>query len=256
MRRETIRRETIGRETISRETKRLVLLIVCGLVLTGPAIAVQSEAASSGSRTCTAKARYVKAEAQDAVGFKQAITFAVSANKAAHGLINYTMHFTDTSGNPLTETSNEPYKFIPGGGSNTADDVYLSLKGYTVTGVRVNEVSCYRDPSGRCNAAASYVGSSPGSAKGKALLGFSVGSSDCGPSCHGFIKYTISWRDNTGVVKDQSGIHDFKLVGGGGGGGGAEVEVVDQTNLVPSCKKTNPCTLTAVTIEKLSCFAD
>jgi hypothetical protein len=236
---------------------RHALLIVCGLVLgsgLSSAGAGQSSAVSS-SRYCTAHVRYVKAEAQGADGFKQAVTFAVSADRAAHGFIGYTMHFTDSSGNALTDTSSETFKFVPGGGSNTADDVYLSLSGYTVTGVRVNEVSCYREPSGRCTAVATYVGNSAGSSKGKALLSFSVGSSDCGPSCHGYIKYNISWKDKNGVLKDQSGIHDFKLVGGGGGGGG-EVEVVDNTNLLPSCSRTNTCKLTDVTIDKVSCFPD
>ena len=229
---------------------RHVLLILCGLALTSA-----SWAASYPSRYCTAEVRYVKADAQDAHGFKQAVTFAVSANKAAHGLISYTMQFTDNSGSPLTETSNEPFKFVPGGGSNTADDVYLSLSGYSVTGVTVNEVSCYKEPTGRCTASATYVGNAPGTSKGKALLSFSVASSDCGPSCHGYIKYNIAWRDKNGAPKDQSGIHDFKLAGGGGGGA-AEIQVVDNTNLVPSCSKSNPCKLTGVTIDKVSCFAD
>jgi hypothetical protein len=233
---------------------RHALPILCGLVLTVPAVSAQT--ATSSSRSCTAQVRYVKAEAKDAHGFKQAVTFAVSANKAAHGLISYTMQFIDNSGNPLTETSNESYKFVPGGGSNTADDVYLSLNGYTVTGVTVTEVSCYKEPSGRCTASATYVGDAPGTAKGKALLSFSLASSDCGASCHGYVKYNLAWKDKDGTPKSQSGIHDFKLAGGGGGGGASEVEVVDSTNLVPSCSKTNPCKLTGVTIDKVSCFAD
>lgn len=55
--------------------------------------------------------------------------------------------------------------------------------------------------------------------------------------------------------KTQSGIHDFKL-SGGGAGGAAEVELVDNTNLAPSCSKTNPSKVTGVTIDKVSCFAD
>ena len=222
---------------------------------TGTTQPSSSSAVSSSSRSCTAQARFVKSDAQDAHGFKQAVTFAVSANRAAHGLISYTMHFTDNSGSPLTETSNESYKFVPGGGSNTADDVYLSLSGYSVTGVTVNEVSCYKEPSGRCTASATYVGNAPGTSKGKALLSFSVASSDCGPSCHGYIKYNIAWKDKDGAPKDQSGIHDFKLASGGSGGA-SEVQVVDNTNLVPSCSKSNPCKLTSVTIDKVSCFAD
>ena len=223
-----------------------------------PSTSSSSSAVSSSSRSCTAQARYVEAAAGDAHGFKQALTFAVSANRAAHGLISYTMHFTDNSGSPLTETSNEQYKFVPGGGSNTADDVYLSLNGYTVTGVTVNEVTCYKEPSGRCTASATYVGDAPGTAKGKALLSFSVAAGDCGPSCHGHIKYTLAWKDKNGAAKEQSGIHSYELVGGGSGGGGgaSEVLLVDNTNLEPSCTKTNPCKLTGVTIDKVSCFAD
>jgi hypothetical protein len=221
--------------------------------------------------SCTAEARYVKGEAQDAIGFKQALTFAVAADKAGHGLINYTMNFTDKAGASLTEAGNESYKFNPaaatassggggaatGGATTVSHDLYLSLKGFTVVGVTVNDVSCYKESKGKCTATASYVDSGPGSAKGKAKINFNLNSADCAGACSGYVKYSLTWKDSAGVEKTQSAIHDYKVTGSGGGGGGKpEVQVVDNTNLSPKCSKANPCTLGSVTVDKVSCFAD
>jgi hypothetical protein len=116
------------------------------------ATSAPSAPARSSSRSCTAQARYVKAEPKDGYGFKQAVTLAVSADKAAHGLINYTISYTDKSGTALTDTSNEPYKFIPTAGPEAmiVDDTNLGVKcsktnPCTVTGVTVDKVSCFAD---------------------------------------------------------------------------------------------------------------
>src|SRR5689334_3031391 len=82
---------------------------------------VALEAAAS----CTAQARFVKSEPKDEHGFKQSITLAVSASKAGHGLINYTVSYKDKSGANLTDSSAETYKFVPSaataGGGGAAD---------------------------------------------------------------------------------------------------------------------------------------
>ena len=218
--------------------------------------------------SCTATARYVGAEPKDDRGWKQAITIGVSADKAGNGLVSYTINYTDKAGASFTTTANENYKFDPatatasgggggtGGATSVSDDVYLSLKGFTVVSVTVNDVSCYKESKGKCTATASYVDNGPGSAKGKAKINFNLNSADCAGACNGYVKYSLTWKDADGVEKTQPGIHNYKVTGSGGGGGAPEVQVVDETLLDNAkCPKGGSCKVTGITVDKVSCFA-
>jgi len=218
--------------------------------------------------SCTASARYVSAEAKDDRGWKQAVTLAVTADKAGNGLVSYTINYTDKAGASFTEGSTERYVFDPatatasgigpggtGGATTVSDDVYLSLKGFTVVSVTVNDVSCYKESKGKCTATASYVDNGPGSAKGKAKINFNLNSADCAGACNGYVKYSLTWKDAAGAEKTQPGIHNYKVAGSGGGGGVPEVQIVDETLLGnANCPKGGSCKVTGATIDKVSCF--
>jgi hypothetical protein len=235
------------------------LLSVAGLFLPGAL-----EAAS-----CTATARYVGAEPKDDRGWKQAITIAVSADKAGHGLVNYTVAYQDKAGASFTEASNESYKFVPsaatassggggasGGSTVVSDDTYVSLKPYTVTGATIKDVTC-RTPKAKCTATATYASSADGSKKGWAKVNFNLVSADCGGSCTGAVTYTLAYKDSAGAEQTKSGIYTYTVSGTGGGGGAPEVQVVDEALLASkNCPKGGMCKVTGVTIDKVSCFAD
>jgi len=223
--------------------------------------------------TCTAQARYVKAEPKDAKGSKQAITLAVSASRAGHGFVTYNIAYKDKDGNSQTEAAVSQYAFVPSaassastgggsGGAKVADEAVLGAgacaeaKPCKIVSVAVNDVTCFQDEaSKKCTAKATYVDSAPKDATGsKQGVNFDVASSDCGAGCHGLVKYTIKWTDKDGAEKADAKSGSYKM---SGGGAAPEVEVIHETNLAPvKCSDRNPCTVTGATIEKVSCSAD
>lgn len=218
--------------------------------------------------TCSAQARYVRATPGDAKGFKQAVTLAVSASAESHGLISYTVSYKDKSGVTQSKTASVQYKFAGGGaagatagGTRVTDETVLGAgacaesKACTVHGATLVEVSCFKDAGGRCSATASYVGSAARDAKGfKQAVDFDLSSGDCGPACHGLVKYSLKWTGKDGVQHDDAKSVSYKMSGGGSGN---EVEVTDDTVLgVGGCADGSPCKVTGVTVDKVSCFAD
>jgi len=235
------------------------LLSVAGLLLPGGAQAA----------TCNAQARYVGATGGDAKGFKQSVKLAVAASAAGHGLVSYTISYKDKDGASQSKAASVQYKFLPGaassagggGGSSVSDDTVLEAGSCTaaapcaVVGASVAEVSCFKDPSGRCSATASYADSQSKDGKGfKQGVNFTLASADCGASCHGLVKYALTWKDKDGAQKTSQKSVSFKMAAGGAAG---EVEVVDDTVLAATqCSDKSPCTVTGATVDKVSCFAD
>jgi hypothetical protein len=235
------------------------LLSVSGLLLSP----------SLQAATCNAQARYVKATALDAKGFKQGVTLAVSASTAGHGLVSYTISFKDKDGGSQTKTANVQYKFSPSaasasggsGGTKVTDDTVLgagactAAKPCSVLGATVGEVSCFKDGGGKCSTTASYVDSTSTDPKGfKQGVNFNLSSADCGAACHGLVKYALKWKDKDGVEKTDQKNVSYKMSAGGSAG---EIEVTDETVLgATMCSDKSPCTVTGATVDKVSCFAE
>lgn len=218
--------------------------------------------------TCTAQARYVSAKGGDAKGFKQSVKLAVAASATGHGLVSYTISYKDKDGASQTKTASVPYKFAGGGaasggggGSSVSDETVLEAGACTaaapcsIVSASVTEVSCFKDPSGRCAATAAYGDSQSKDGKGfKQAVNFTLSSADCGASCHGLVKYALKWKDKDGAEKTSAKSVPFKMSAGGAAG---EVEIVDDTVLgATQCTAASPCTVTGATIDKVSCFAD
>lgn len=244
----------------------LRLLVVVPFVL-----APVAEAAN-----CTAQARYVKAEAKDGKGFKQAITLAVApgCKGPCHGLVTYTVKWKDKSGAEQTsDGKNVKYTFAPGQGSapaggaaaggatrvtdETVVDAGACADGTPckVTGAKVDEVSCFKEGGGKCTATAAYVGSEAKDGKGfKQGVTFDVTSGDGGAAYHGLVKYTLEWTDKGGAAKTTSKNVSYKAAGGAGA---SEIEVVDETVLgAGACADGTPCSIVSVSVDKVSCFND
>lgn len=218
--------------------------------------------------TCAAQARYVRATPGDAKGFKQAVTLAVSASAAGHGLVSYTITYKDKGGASQSKTANVPYKFAGAGGgassggrTRVTDETVLGAgacadaKPCGVAGVTVTEVSCFKDAGGKCSASATYGESAPRDSKGfKQGVSFNLSSADCGDACHGLVKYALKWKDKDGVEHSDPKNVSYKMSAGGSAN---EIEVTDDTVLgAASCADGHPCQLTGVTIDKVTCFAD
>lgn len=218
--------------------------------------------------TCSAQARYVRATAGDAKGFKQAVTLAVSASATGHGLVTYTITYRDKAGATQSKTANVSYKFTgggaagaSGGGARVTDETVLGAgacaegKACTVQGATIVEVSCFKDEGGKCSAAASYVDSASRDAKGfKQGVNFDLSSGDCGAACHGLVKYSLRWTGKDGVQHEDAKSVSYKM---SGGGRADEIEVTDDTVLAATaCADGSPCKVTGVSIDKVSCFAD
>jgi hypothetical protein len=218
---------------------------------------------------CTAQARYVKAAAQDAKGFKQGVTMAVSASTTGHGLVSYILSYRDKDGASHTKTANVPYKFSPSaasasggsGGTRVTDDTVLlagactDAKPCSLLGASVTEVSCFKDAGGRCSTSASFVHSASRDAKGfKQGLDFDLSSSSCGAACHGLVKYSLRWKDKDGMEQLIQRNVTYKMSAGGSVG---EIEVIDDTVLgAMQCTDKSPCTVTGAIVDKVSCFTD
>lgn len=228
----------------------------------------------AGAADCNGQARYVKSEAKDGKGFKQAITIAVApgCTGPCHGLVSYTVTWKDKAGaEQKTEGKNVKYTFAPGqgsapagaaagGGTRVTDETVVDAGACAdgtpckVTGATVTEVSCFKEGGGKCTATATYVGSESKDGKGfKQGVTFDVSSADGGAAYKGLVKYTLNWTDKGGAAKTSSKNVPYKS----GGGGGNEVEVVDETVLgAGACADGTPCAVVSVSIDKVSCFLD
>jgi len=224
--------------------------------------------ASSEAATCSAQARYVKAASRDAKGFKQGVTLAVSAGTAGHGLVSYTVSYKDKEGGSQSKAASVQYKFTPGaaaagggGGTKVTDDTVLAAgactdaKPCSVSGATIGEVSCFKDGGGKCATSAAFAGSASADAKGfKQGVSFNLSSADCGPACHGLVKYAVRWKDKDGVERTDQKSVSYKLAAGGSAN---EIEVTDETVLgATHCSDKSPCSITGASVEKVSCFAD
>jgi hypothetical protein len=106
---------------------------------------------------CAASASYTGASSTDTKGFKQDVRFALSSPdgvSAAHGLVKYTLAWTDKAGVAKTSTKNVPFKSLAAGGASeiqVVDDTVLGAGACAdgspcrVTGGSVEKVSCFLD---------------------------------------------------------------------------------------------------------------
>jgi hypothetical protein len=106
---------------------------------------------------CAASASYTGSSATDTKGFKQDVRFALSSPDgvtAAHGLVKYTLQWTDKAGVAKASSKNVPYKSLAGGGASeiqVVDDTVLGAGACAdgapcrVTGGSIEKVSCFLD---------------------------------------------------------------------------------------------------------------
>jgi hypothetical protein len=111
----------------------------------------------AGSGKCATSASYVSSAPTDAKGFKQDVHFSVAsdAGSASHGLVKYTLQWTDKSGAAKTSSKSVPYKGLSGGGGGNeiqvVDDTVLGAGACadgtpcSVTGGAIEKVSCFLD---------------------------------------------------------------------------------------------------------------
>jgi hypothetical protein len=130
----------------------IALLLTAGLTVSNDAAAAN----------CSTSVRYLRAEARDAKGFKQALSFGVSSNLNSRGLISYTVTYTDKAGATQTKTGNAQYNYDAGQSVETelpdgtkidevtiTDETVLAVNACTdsavcrVTDVTIDKASCY-----------------------------------------------------------------------------------------------------------------
>jgi hypothetical protein len=123
--------------------------------VTGAAVNEVSCFKDGGGR-CATTASYSGASATDTKGFKQDVGFVVSsdAGSAAHGLVKYTLQWTDKTGSAKTSSKSVPYKGSSGGGGGgneiqVVDDTVLGAGAdgspCSVIGGAIEKVSCFLD---------------------------------------------------------------------------------------------------------------
>jgi hypothetical protein len=214
---------------------------------------------------CKAQASYVSAEQLDAGGFKQLAKFRVAAapcTPACEGYINYSTKWADHLGVEATKSSGTSYTVtttsgIPVGGGTTIDSTVLKvgacLEGTpcSVVGVDVSKVSCRRGDAKTCTVFGEYLDTAAGDPKGfKQNVRFGLQSADCGPSCEGFVTYTLRYKDKTGIVSSDSKTHKYTLMPSAMY---IVQEVPKEVLLGSACMAAKPCKLRGIKVDKVSC---